>query len=134
MLIYEEIVGKLFDTFPQYKNSEIVEKYDREIPTLVFSGFAAYLRGKVDRLEDKELSNEIRQITRFLNDMADSEDVRVVDLLNTGFFEAILGEKDNLSEKVVELLNSELNIRAKKNLHNVANWKRPISLNRFLLE
>lgn len=112
---YSNIINSLLSTFPEFANSKLLnEGYDSEIPHSVMAAFAEYFKQLISNSRKPSDDETIKGIINFLNEMADSPDDDVVDLLMSGFYESVDNNenidqtlevlKNMLSEKAIELL------------------------------
>jgi len=131
---YHTSIKELLKKFPDYANSEEIKGYDENLPHLIYSGFGKYFRRIVNESSEPLINKKIIEICEFLDDMANSNDKEVIDLLITGFFESVTNEKEDAVQKSLHIFNTLLDKKAKRTLKELVEWRPPIALNRFLLE
>lgn len=131
---YEDSIKKLYERFPGFTSSPELEGCDRNLTYPVYAGFARYFNRIASESKGPTKNAEIKDICLFLDEMANSEDKKTVDLLAAGFFEAVVNEKDEITERTLNILNKLLGDKSKWILKQVTEWKPPVSLNGFMLE
>ncbi|MEK7535967.1 MAG: hypothetical protein AAB590_03065 [Patescibacteria group bacterium] len=120
---YEEAIDIVFERFPEFANSkELEEGYDKDIPTLVYSGFADYFIKLVNSSNNPDNALSVIEICKFLDEMAMSKDKKTIDLLITGFFEGLDWVRDNAKQSIT-VLQKLLHEPARTYLKNLMEWK-----------
>ena len=122
-LLNQESLHLLYQRFPEFANSkELEEGYDKNLPYLVYAGFGAYFSQLVERSEAPQKDEQVIRVCNFVNEMARSDDKRIMDLLIAGFFESVCGGSGN-SEKGIHILEKCLNEPARTYLKDFMEWK-----------
>lgn len=112
MSIEEKIMTNLIEKFPDFKKSQCYEK-EELTPYNVFGDFAVYIQ---DGLSASSISvDELKKASAFMNNMADSQDKYIQNLLVVGVFEVFTDQQDtviwvreSLNENAVKLFEKTL--------------------------
>lgn len=102
---YDNCVSELIRKIPEYPQAEYED--DIELPYIVFGGFARFLQKLMDSKQIHK--NVLERAFEFLNEMADSTDPTMENLLGVGVLEIL---RDNPGH--IEIVMSYLNHKGRK--------------------
>lgn len=115
MLTRENLIDKLMENFKEFKEQSDYDSEDLKLVYMVVGDLVIYFRDKV--LESKVTPSEIDQFFDFLNQMANSNDTEVENILVVGMLEMLIDYPETIN-----LAGENLNSRGKELLEMTINW------------